>query len=111
LVIFYGKELLAPRPTPKLEGHPLSAVRDFLLNVFAATLHILRPLLHPQPEDAPCLGDRDPLIMDSLETSFIWVGGEAFLNTLFINANLVVNVGVFLLSDTIRNIAKLKGSQ
>jgi hypothetical protein len=24
--IFYGKELLAPRPTPKLEDHPLSVV-------------------------------------------------------------------------------------
>jgi hypothetical protein len=37
MVIFYGEELLAPRPTPKLEGHPLSAVRDC---IFAATLHI-----------------------------------------------------------------------
>jgi hypothetical protein len=24
MVIFYGEELLAPRPTPKLEDHPLS---------------------------------------------------------------------------------------
>ena len=37
---FYGEELLAPRPTPKLEDHPLSAVRDCLFNIFAATLHI-----------------------------------------------------------------------
>jgi hypothetical protein len=37
---FYGKELLAPRPIPKLEDHPLSAVRDCLFNIFAATLHI-----------------------------------------------------------------------
>ena len=36
----YGEELLAPRPTPKLEDHPLSAVRDCLVNIFAATLHI-----------------------------------------------------------------------
>jgi hypothetical protein len=62
LVISYGEELLAPRPTLKLEGHPLSAVRDWLFNVFAATLHIRRPFLHPQPEDAPCRGDRDTLI-------------------------------------------------
>jgi hypothetical protein len=61
MVIFYGEELLAPRPTPKLEDHPLSAVRDW---IFAATLHIWRPFLHPQPEDAPCRGDRDRLIMD-----------------------------------------------
>jgi hypothetical protein len=40
----------------------LSAVRDCLFNIFAATLHIWRPFLHPQPEDAPCHGDRDPLI-------------------------------------------------
>jgi hypothetical protein len=63
MVIFYGEELLAPCPTPKLEGHPLSAVRDCLFNVFAATLHIRRPFLHPQPEDAPCHGDRDQLII------------------------------------------------
>jgi hypothetical protein len=69
MVIFYGEELLAPRPTPKLEGHPLSAVRDCLINVFAATLHIWRPFLHPQPEDALCRGDRDPLIMEGLHKS------------------------------------------
>jgi len=45
--IFYGKELSAPRPTPKLEGHPLSTVRDCLFNVFAATLHFGdRSLMH-----------------------------------------------------------------
>jgi hypothetical protein len=56
---FYGEDLLASRPTAKLEDHPMSAVRDCLFNTFAATLHIWRPFLHPQPEDAPCRGDRD----------------------------------------------------
>jgi hypothetical protein len=37
---FYGKEFLAPRPTTKLEDHPLQAVRDYLLKIFAATLQI-----------------------------------------------------------------------
>ena len=37
---FHGEELLAPRPTPKLEDHPLSAVRDCLFDLFATTLHI-----------------------------------------------------------------------
>jgi hypothetical protein len=37
---FYGEELLAPRLTPKLEDHPLRAVRDCLLSIFASTLHI-----------------------------------------------------------------------
>jgi hypothetical protein len=57
---FYGEELLTPRPTPKLEGHPLLSVRDCLFNIFAANLHSWRPFLLPQPEDAPCCGDRDP---------------------------------------------------
>jgi hypothetical protein len=37
---FYGEELLARRPTPKLENHPLSAVRDCIFHIFAAILHI-----------------------------------------------------------------------
>jgi hypothetical protein len=36
---FYGEELLAPHATPKLENHPLSAVRDWLFNIFVATVH------------------------------------------------------------------------
>ena len=36
----HGEALLAPRRTPELEDHPLSAVRDCLFNLFAATLHI-----------------------------------------------------------------------
>ena len=39
-ICFYGDELLASRPTPKLEDHPFSAVRDCLFDLFAATLHI-----------------------------------------------------------------------
>ena len=37
---FHGEELLVPRPTPKLEDHLLSAVRDCLFIICAATLHI-----------------------------------------------------------------------
>jgi hypothetical protein len=40
---FYGEELLDPRPTTKLEDHSLSAVRNYLSNIFAATLHTWRP--------------------------------------------------------------------
>jgi hypothetical protein len=40
-LVFYG-ELLAPSPIPKLGGHPLSAVRDCLFNILAATLHTWR---------------------------------------------------------------------
>jgi hypothetical protein len=37
---FYGHELLAPRPIPKLEDHLVSAARDCLFNIFPATLLI-----------------------------------------------------------------------
>jgi hypothetical protein len=46
-LFFHGEELLTPRPTPKLENHPLSAVHDCLLNIFAAALHILNPFSPP----------------------------------------------------------------
>jgi hypothetical protein len=50
---FYGKELLTPRPTPNLEDHTLSAVRDCLYNTFAAIPHTG---FHLQLEYAPCRG-------------------------------------------------------
>ena len=62
----FREDLLAPRPTPKLEDHSVSAVRDCLFNLFAATLHIWRPFLHPQTEEVPCRGDRDPLVTESV---------------------------------------------
>ena len=40
MICFYGKELLAPHPIPKLEDYTLSAVRGCLFNTFAATLQI-----------------------------------------------------------------------
>jgi len=61
--VFIVKELLAPPPTSKLEDHPLSAVCDYFFSIFAATLLIWRSFLHPQREDAPWRGGRDPLIM------------------------------------------------
>jgi hypothetical protein len=51
---FYGGELLALRSTPKMEDHPLSAVRDCLFNIFAATLRIWRPS-PPYPQYIPTL--------------------------------------------------------
>ena len=38
IVSFYGEAFSTPRPTHKLEDHPLLAVRDCLLNIFLATL-------------------------------------------------------------------------
>jgi hypothetical protein len=52
IFFFYCDDVLAPCPTPKLEDHPLSAVRDCLFNMFPATLHIWRP----SPPSATCHG-------------------------------------------------------
>jgi hypothetical protein len=41
--LFFYVELLAPRPTLKLEDHPFSTVSDRLFNTAAATFHIWRP--------------------------------------------------------------------
>jgi hypothetical protein len=65
----YGEELLAHRLTPKLDDHTLSAVRHCLFNIFAVALHMGERLLHPQPDDAPCRGDRDPLIRRSTDSN------------------------------------------
>jgi len=67
-IYFYGEQLLAPRPTPKLEDHHLSAVRHCLFNIFVSILPYLRPFFHPQPEDAPYRGDREPLITERICT-------------------------------------------
>jgi len=83
MLIFCGSELLDPRPTPKLEDNPLSAVRERLFSIFTAALHSKTTpsrlsvsvysvcsqllsmsggrLLHLQSEDTPCLGGKDPL--------------------------------------------------
>jgi hypothetical protein len=37
---FHDEEFVAPRPTTKLEDHRLSAVRNCLINILAATLRI-----------------------------------------------------------------------
>jgi hypothetical protein len=58
-LISYG-ELLAPRPTPKLEDHTLSAIRDCYSVYSQLPSKTGGRLLHPQPEDAPCRGDNGP---------------------------------------------------
>jgi hypothetical protein len=59
-LIYYGEELLAPRPAPKLGDNHLSAVRDCVFNIFAATLRNWRASPASACEDAPCRGDKGP---------------------------------------------------
>ena len=61
---FYGEELLAPRPTPKLEGPPLVGCLRLFIQYIRSYPPYRRPSLHPQLEDAPFRGDRGPLITE-----------------------------------------------
>ena len=58
IVSFNGGDSLAPLPSPNLKDHPLSAVHDSLLNIFASALPIWKPLLQVEPGDASYCGDR-----------------------------------------------------
>ena len=61
---FCGQELLAPRPTPQAGGPLLVGCQRLLILYIRSYPPYWKPFLHPQPEDVPCLGDRDPLITD-----------------------------------------------
>jgi hypothetical protein len=65
-LFFYGEELLALHQTPKLQDHHLSAVRDCLFNIFAATLHIWMPYLPSATRKRPRHGDRDLQVTSAL---------------------------------------------
>jgi hypothetical protein len=72
---FYGKELSAHRQNPSGEDHSLSAVRDCLFIIFAATLHIgrrssIRNLrtCHTVGTGTHLSQNRGALIVDSKET-------------------------------------------
>jgi hypothetical protein len=54
--------VLSTSPNRSLVDHPLLAVCNCLFDIFAAAIHIWRPFLQLQPENTPCLGDRDPFI-------------------------------------------------
>jgi hypothetical protein len=53
---------------PKLEEQAFSFVCGCLFNILAATLQCWRPSFHPQPEDAPCCGDKGSHITWILRT-------------------------------------------
>lgn len=55
MFIFYG-QFLTPRPSPKLENHPSSAVHARLFKIFAGIHHNTGRLLYPQHQNAPCRG-------------------------------------------------------
>ena len=60
---FHGDALLAPRPNPQAGGPPLVGSPRLLIQFIRSYPPYRRSFLHPLPEDAPCRGDRDQLII------------------------------------------------
>jgi hypothetical protein len=83
---FHCEELLAPRPNPKLEDHHLSAVRDCFFNVLHLPYVFGGRLLLPQPENAQCRGDRDPLNINKCLVSYRCMFCEIIHSLLLIRA-------------------------
>jgi len=77
VILFYGEELLAPRPTLQAGGSPLVGCPRLLIQYICNYPPDWRLFFHPQVKDAPCRGDRDPLS---------WTQGY----TLWINKIMVV---------------------
>ena len=48
-------------PNHQVEGSPLVGCPRLLIQFVRSYPPYRRPFLYPQPEDAPCRGDRDPL--------------------------------------------------
>jgi len=59
--------MLAPRPTPKVDC--LVVCPRLLIQYIRSYPPYWKMFLHPQPEDAPCRGDRDPTIKPHGQTS------------------------------------------
>ena len=57
---FYGEELLATRQPPSWRTSPCRLPK-MLIQYTHRCPPYWKPFLYPQPEDAPCRGDRDPL--------------------------------------------------
>jgi hypothetical protein len=62
---FFSREgVVSTSPNPQAGGPPLVGCPRLLIQFIHSYPPYRRPFLHPQPEDAPCRGDRDPLDTD-----------------------------------------------
>jgi hypothetical protein len=65
--VFTGR-VVSTSPNPQAGGPPLVGCPRLLIQFIRSYPSYRRPFLHPQSEDAPCRGDRDPLTIDSCST-------------------------------------------
>jgi len=60
--LFSWGGVVSTSPNPQAGGPPLVGCPRLLIQFIRSYPPYQRPFFHPQPEDAPCCGDRDPLI-------------------------------------------------
>jgi hypothetical protein len=59
-IYFLRRGVVSTSPNPQAGGPPLVSCPRLFIQFIRSYLPYRRPFLHPQPEDAPCRGDRDP---------------------------------------------------
>jgi len=59
-VCLLRRGVVSTSPNPQTGGPPLIGCLRLLMQFIHSYPPYRRPFLHPQPEDAPCRGDRDP---------------------------------------------------
>ena len=67
--VFFQGEVVSTSPNPQAGGPSLVSCPRLLIQIIRSYPPYRRPFFYPQPEDAPCRGDRDPLTR--LNTSLI----------------------------------------
>jgi len=56
--------VVSTSPKPQAGGPPLVGCPRLLIQYIRSYPPYRRPFLYPQPENAPCRGDRDPIHME-----------------------------------------------
>ena len=69
--IFLRGWVVSASPNPQAGGPPLVGCPPLLIQFIRSYPPYRRPFLHPQPEDAPWRGDRDPQIPPSYTLQFL----------------------------------------
>jgi len=104
---FYGEELSAPRPTPKLEDHPLSAVaatlhiggRSSIRNL--TTRHVVVTGTHQLITDSPTFNIQQFYVLPTQCICFVWLWEQTAIISLHsINWLVCITDGVCILRGT-----------
>ena len=75
---FLQQGVVSTSPNLQARGPPLVGCPRLLIQHIRSYPPYWRPLLHPQPEDAPCRGDRNTLITENVESFAILRGRNVY---------------------------------